>query len=189
MQTLIRCPTCGSVLGKTSNAETLWLSHVKVTQKRHARSESFPRAELFLNMLMCSPGHETLQLKGDGTNACSGQLLAKENGEWKPVKENRSIAKHVCKVVRCGAIENHTYVDHNLHLTCTGKQLDSNTSSGSFVIVIPVFAYVLISFTCRHSESCFAGQQQRKQMFWFGSCKCERCEQTCVRQKVDSTEF
>ncbi|XP_023812128.1 scavenger receptor cysteine-rich type 1 protein M160 [Oryzias latipes] len=84
-------------------------------------------------------GHETLQLKGDGTNACSGQLLAKENGEWKPVKENRSIAKHVCKVVRCGAIENHTYVDHNLHLTCTDTVkvvlLDNNRESKCFGLV------------------------------------------------------
>ncbi|RVE70199.1 hypothetical protein OJAV_G00062070 [Oryzias javanicus] len=63
--------------------------------------------------------HKTLRLKGNRTNVCSGQLLVDQNGEWKPVKENTSISNNFCKMMHCGDIKNHTYADHNLHLTCT----------------------------------------------------------------------
>uniref|UniRef100_A0A3B3C2T6 SRCR domain-containing protein n=1 Tax=Oryzias melastigma TaxID=30732 RepID=A0A3B3C2T6_ORYME len=63
--------------------------------------------------------HETVRLQGSRTNVCSGQLLAEENGEWKPVKENTSISNNFCRMMHCGDIKNHTYADHNLHLTCT----------------------------------------------------------------------
>ncbi|RVE70200.1 hypothetical protein OJAV_G00062080 [Oryzias javanicus] len=63
-------------------------------------------------------GHERLQLQGSPTNVCSGQLQEKKT-QWKPVQKNITNADNLCKKLNCGSTTNYTYVDQNLHLTCT----------------------------------------------------------------------
>uniref|UniRef100_A0A3P9LN34 SRCR domain-containing protein n=1 Tax=Oryzias latipes TaxID=8090 RepID=A0A3P9LN34_ORYLA len=63
-------------------------------------------------------GHERLQLLGSPTNVCSGQLQQKKT-KWEAVKNNINITDRLCTEVNCGTVKNYTYVDQNLHLTCT----------------------------------------------------------------------
>uniref|UniRef100_A0A8C7YD20 SRCR domain-containing protein n=1 Tax=Oryzias sinensis TaxID=183150 RepID=A0A8C7YD20_9TELE len=63
-------------------------------------------------------GHERLQLLGSPTNVCSGQLQQKKT-KWEAVKNNINVTDRLCTEVNCGAVKNYTYVDQNLHLTCT----------------------------------------------------------------------
>ncbi|XP_071331666.1 scavenger receptor cysteine-rich type 1 protein M160 isoform X2 [Trachinotus anak] len=63
--------------------------------------------------------HERLQLRGDASNVCSGQLEKVENDKWSPFKSKPS--PDVCQQLNCGANVSHSLNDKGTQLTCKDK--------------------------------------------------------------------
>ncbi|KAK5621494.1 hypothetical protein CRENBAI_003996 [Crenichthys baileyi] len=70
-------------------------------------------------LIMCK-GHDRVQLKGEGSNVCSG-LLEKEKDKWKSTGQNRTSSDKLCQQMHCGASGNLTQDDKGHHLTCSDR--------------------------------------------------------------------
>ncbi|XP_044065919.1 scavenger receptor cysteine-rich type 1 protein M160-like [Siniperca chuatsi] len=64
-------------------------------------------------------GYNRLQLKGNTSNVCSGQLEIEQNGNWNPVKSNTTSPDEWCQQMHCGANVSHSQDDNGTTLTCT----------------------------------------------------------------------
>ncbi|XP_026010110.1 scavenger receptor cysteine-rich type 1 protein M160-like [Astatotilapia calliptera] len=75
------------------------------------------------NSASCKPvsviceGHTRLQLKGNPSNVCSGQLEKEENNNWVPVQQD-NFDFDVCQQMHCG---NSLSPNKNLNVTCTDE--------------------------------------------------------------------
>ncbi|XP_069564442.1 scavenger receptor cysteine-rich type 1 protein M130 [Brachyistius frenatus] len=65
--------------------------------------------------------HEQLQLKGERTNVCSGQLQEKKGNQWIPVLNNRTGPDDRCKQMNCGSSHSLIHENSILQLTCSDK--------------------------------------------------------------------
>ncbi|KAM8862387.1 scavenger receptor cysteine-rich type 1 protein M130 [Spinachia spinachia] len=74
-------------------------------------------------------GHETVQLQGDKSNVCSGQLQKEEGGKWTPVQNNTINPDKWCQQMHCGT----SSVLNGTDLTCSDQVkvvlMDNNTLS------------------------------------------------------------
>nr|XP_020490943.1 scavenger receptor cysteine-rich type 1 protein M130-like isoform X1 [Labrus bergylta] len=59
-----------------------------------------------------------VQLKGNGSNVCSGQLEKEENEKWIPVKENNS-SSDVCQLMHCGTSVSKTNSNNEVNVKCS----------------------------------------------------------------------
>ncbi|KAG7239878.1 hypothetical protein INR49_030612 [Caranx melampygus] len=66
-------------------------------------------------------GYERLQLRGQASNVCSGQLEIEEKGKWIPVDNNRRSPNDRCQQMHCGSAVSHTVDGNGTQLTCSDK--------------------------------------------------------------------
>ncbi|KAK9515764.1 hypothetical protein VZT92_026382 [Zoarces viviparus] len=64
-------------------------------------------------------GHERVQLKGNASNVCSGELLKEEDGSWNPVQNSKTNPNDWCKQMHCGSNVSHIQDDNGSNLTCS----------------------------------------------------------------------
>ncbi|XP_026010124.1 scavenger receptor cysteine-rich type 1 protein M130-like [Astatotilapia calliptera] len=79
------------------------------------------------NSASCKPvsviceGYTRLQLKGNQSNVCSGQLEKEENNNWVPVQQD-NFDFDVCQQMHCGnSLSPNNRTNKNLNVTCTDK--------------------------------------------------------------------
>ncbi|XP_060912936.1 scavenger receptor cysteine-rich type 1 protein M160 [Labrus mixtus] len=74
-----------------------------------------------------------VQLKGSGSNVCSGRLEKEENDKWTPVKENNT-SSDVCQQMHCGTSGIIKYSNNEVNVKCSDNVsvvlLDDNKREG-----------------------------------------------------------